>query len=360
MKLILRQKQNKSWKEISQAKYSNEAHLQELLNDSPDLIPTQDISEGKSSIKLSVREIGLPGSGSTDIIGLDELGNIYLIETKLAKNPEVKREVIGQILEYASFLWGKTYEEFDALIKGKNGQYISEFFESKKYKDWEEESFRQTIKSNLENGAFTLFIVVDEINDELRRTIEFLNHRLNIEIYALVLRYFTEGDSIEIMIPQVFGSKPIVRTSSATRNSKIWDEGSFFKDAGEYLDQAELKIIKNLYDFSNQEGSVKFGTGFIRGGFSVRFMYKDKPMPVFEANSQGGVQVYLNSILKRGVPRAQVLQLVDDLISIDKSFTVDKEDLEHAYSISTIQILAKGTKFEEFKKAVLKFKNLLK
>lgn len=358
MKLILRQKQNKSWKELSQAKYSNEAHLQELLNDSPDLIPTQDISEGKSSIKLSVREIGLPGSGSTDIIGLDELGNIYLIETKLAKNPEVKREVIGQILEYASFLWGKTYEEFDALIKGKNGQYISEFFESKKYKDWEEESFRQTIKSNLANGAFTLFIVVDEINDELRRTIEFLNHRLNIEIYALVLRYFKEGDSVEIMIPQVFGSKPVVRTSSATRNSKIWDQGSFFKDAEEYLNVHELKILKNLYEFTNKESSIKFGTGATSGSFAFRSTYQEVPLTIFEIRSTGTIHFYISSILKRGVSKEHVQQLVDDLVKVDESFSA-KKDLEHSYSSSQVQILAKGNKLEEFKKAVSTFKNLL-
>jgi len=48
-----------------------------------------------ASIKLMLKEVGLPGAGSTDLVGIDVKGNIYIIETKLAKNPEAKRQVIG-------------------------------------------------------------------------------------------------------------------------------------------------------------------------------------------------------------------------------------------------------------------------
>jgi hypothetical protein len=46
-----------------------------------------------------IREAGLPGSGYTDLLGVDERGNILVVETKHARNDEVRRKVIGQVLD---------------------------------------------------------------------------------------------------------------------------------------------------------------------------------------------------------------------------------------------------------------------
>jgi hypothetical protein len=68
-----------------------------LLNDSPELIPTK----VEDQAAIFTREAGLPGSGSTDLVGVDAQGNILIVETKLARNGEIRRKVIGQVLEYA-------------------------------------------------------------------------------------------------------------------------------------------------------------------------------------------------------------------------------------------------------------------
>jgi len=60
------------------------------------------LGDERKPIRVWVREAHLPGSGLTDLIGLDEDGNISIIETKLASSQEIKRKVIGQILEYAA------------------------------------------------------------------------------------------------------------------------------------------------------------------------------------------------------------------------------------------------------------------
>lgn len=39
-----------------------------------------------------------------DAVALDQNGDIYLIETKLYKNPD-KRQVIAQVLDYGASLW---------------------------------------------------------------------------------------------------------------------------------------------------------------------------------------------------------------------------------------------------------------
>jgi hypothetical protein len=78
-----------------------EKELQELLAESPSLIPADDIRDGFSPLVVAVREFGLPGSGNTDLLAFSSAGEITIVECKLAANAEIKRTVIGQILEYA-------------------------------------------------------------------------------------------------------------------------------------------------------------------------------------------------------------------------------------------------------------------
>jgi hypothetical protein len=83
-----------------------------MLYQSPELIP---LRAGENAPRVFVRESGLPGSGSTDLLDVDSDGNIYVVECKLASNSEIRRKVIGQVLEYAAFLWNMQYEDFDQL-----------------------------------------------------------------------------------------------------------------------------------------------------------------------------------------------------------------------------------------------------
>jgi hypothetical protein len=44
------------------------------------------------------------GVGNLDVLLLSESGRIGIVETKLAYNPEARREVLAQLLEYALYL----------------------------------------------------------------------------------------------------------------------------------------------------------------------------------------------------------------------------------------------------------------
>lgn len=69
------------------------------------MVSIDEIREGTLPLSLAIGELGLPGSGVTDILAFSPQGDIALIECKLAANQESKRKVIGQILEYAAYLW---------------------------------------------------------------------------------------------------------------------------------------------------------------------------------------------------------------------------------------------------------------
>jgi len=74
------------WSPVESIAFGEEARLQELLAEDPSVIPVDDIQDGAPPFSLAVRESGLPGSGSTDILLFNEQGGIGLVECKLDAN----------------------------------------------------------------------------------------------------------------------------------------------------------------------------------------------------------------------------------------------------------------------------------
>jgi urease gamma subunit len=89
-----------------------------------------------------------------------------IIETKLARNGEIRRKVIGQVLEYAAHLWGMSFEEFDDFFLKREGKSLLDLL-SEKSSVIEKDKVRQTVEENLASGKFQLIIAVDRINPEL-------------------------------------------------------------------------------------------------------------------------------------------------------------------------------------------------
>jgi hypothetical protein len=225
---ILFRKKGQNWQPARELAYSSEAHLQKMLYDSPELIP---VHGGEKVARVFIREAGLPGSGSTDLVGVDEKGKIYIVECKLATNPENRRKVIGQILEYAAYLWGMAFEDFAQLFTSREKKSLEQLLTEKVPAEWAYEEFRQAIAGNLESGSFHLFIAVDEINEELERIIAYLNRGgPGIGLQAIELNLYGEGE-MEILVPELHGQAP---EPPGTRGSVRIDitEPDFLKELG--------------------------------------------------------------------------------------------------------------------------------
>jgi hypothetical protein len=150
------------------------------------------------------RESSLPGSGNTDLIGVAANGDILLVETKLAKNPEIRRKVIGQILEYAAFLWGMPYSDFDNLFIGREGKSLIELLTGRT-SDFNSETFRTAVSENLSAGRFHLLIAVDEMKEELEKIVAYLSSRGGgLKLEALAVGIYKQGQ-VSVLVPQRFG-----------------------------------------------------------------------------------------------------------------------------------------------------------
>jgi len=117
---------DKSQVDGSKGKHSdvNELKLENLIIDNPELIPAERFNASKW-IPVA-KQIRLEGH-KPDTIGVDDVGQLYIIENKLDNNPDNKT-VRGQVREYAFSMKklskkskdDKGWQEFLELIKTAN------------------------------------------------------------------------------------------------------------------------------------------------------------------------------------------------------------------------------------------------
>src|SRR4051812_45651001 len=98
----------------------DEKWLQALLFAHPEAVPIEAIDPGAGMIVPICRELAIPKDGATvflDVLAVTPPGRLVLIECKLWRNPQARREVIAQILEYAALLRRWTYADLTARLK---------------------------------------------------------------------------------------------------------------------------------------------------------------------------------------------------------------------------------------------------
>ena len=206
-----------AWHEPAKRGYSNEAHLQSILADHPGLIP------GVAFDALVCTEFQ-SGVGPADVVAIDLDGGLTIVECKLASNPQIRREIIGQLLDYAARLWQMSIDEFETRWIGRTGE--SPFGNADHGAD-----LRAQVEDRLRSGAFRLILAVDQINDDLRRIVEYLNGITSPEVAVIAVVYSRSQDSdLEILVPQTYGDQ-IATAKSAQRGPirPAWTVGNFLE-----------------------------------------------------------------------------------------------------------------------------------
>ena len=93
-----------------------EEWLQKLLQNSPQLLPVAEIDAIYAPLVCIGREVAT-AAGYIDNLYISPKGYITIVETKLWRNPEARREVVGQIIDYAKELKQFSYERLDKLFE---------------------------------------------------------------------------------------------------------------------------------------------------------------------------------------------------------------------------------------------------
>jgi hypothetical protein len=291
MKILMREDKNKKWELVESNDYALEKELQELLAESPEIISMEEIRPGSGPLVAVVREFSLP-VGYIDILAFTARGDIAIIECKLEKNPQAKREVIGQILDYSAHLWGMSYEDLDGKIQSMTNRSLADLVKEHAGEvDWDEEEFRTNVRSALAEGNFILTIAVNEINEELHRIIRYVNSAGEpaFSFAALEMRRFQKSKA-EMLVPHVFG--PVHAAPKAAREKNKWDEESFFGALREKDPISESVATKILIWAKSHVTRIYWGEGIRLGAFVPVYQTEKEKHQLFAVWTNGVVEIY--------------------------------------------------------------------
>jgi hypothetical protein len=224
-----------------------------LLQKYPQVIPGKQIdpvSEDPPRFALLRREMPI-GGWSLDHLYVDQRGVLTLVETKLIQNPESRREVIGQIIEYAANanefwasggarqyaaeFWSRQDKELDRVLREQLGEEV------------DIEELWGNVEANLGRGRIRLIVAADDLYPEVRRMIEYLNREMqNVEVLGLELRCYGESESSLVLVPRLVGqTQDAIDRRIPGRGAILWNVEEL---RAAYRDLPDEKLGRRLFE----------------------------------------------------------------------------------------------------------------
>lgn len=294
--------------EMEEAPYEGEAILQELLERYPNLLSGEPVAPGIRRFLLLRREAGIPAAeGASDRFSLDHLfidgeGVPTFVEVKLRSDTRIRREVIGQMLEYAanaSTYWGedRMREYFEETCRAR-GVEASEVLSDFLVEGREENEFWELVATNFRAGRIRLVFVADTIPVELQRLVEFLNEELrSSEVIALEVKRYSQDGVVTLV------ATPVGKTATARRKESAgprhWDEQSFLTEIAEQLDSKASAVAARLLEWAKPRMHVRWGTGQQTGSFVLETTVGDRRFGPLQLNTDGKVYVRFAELAKQ-------------------------------------------------------------
>ncbi|MGF1756406.1 DUF4268 domain-containing protein [Photobacterium sagamiensis] len=154
----------------------NEEWLQNLLFLNPDSIPAREIDSAYHRLVPICTELNTP-AGPLDVLYATPEGKLVILEAKLWRNPEARRKVISQILDYAKELNRWDYEELQKQVSRRRLETGNALYNLVKtlYPETDESEFVDGVSRSLRNGQFMLLIVGDGIREGAGAIAQFLD-----------------------------------------------------------------------------------------------------------------------------------------------------------------------------------------
>jgi len=127
-------------------------------------------------------------SGPLDLLGIDELGNIIIIELK---REQIPREALAQAIDYASDVASWDIDKLNELCNKYNNKSLEEIF-TDKFSDIDLDSLSI-------NQAQRILLVGTSIEESLQRMIEWLSDEYEMGINSILLKYIKTPSGDELL-----------------------------------------------------------------------------------------------------------------------------------------------------------------
>jgi hypothetical protein len=135
------------------------------------------------------RQVQTDHGGFIDLLAMDETGNLVVLELKRDKSD---REVVSQVLDYASWVQELEYEGIASIFatyqdKWHNGSTTSL-----------QEAFNKFFGVDIPeevNGSHEMVIVATELHPESERVVRYLQKNYAVPVNAVFFSFFLDGDA---------------------------------------------------------------------------------------------------------------------------------------------------------------------
>ncbi|HEX5183798.1 MAG TPA: hypothetical protein VFW19_11690 [Allosphingosinicella sp.] len=279
---------------------ANEDEMQVLVARHPELI-----TDGDGDLLLVRREQAIAdsadGGGRWSLDHLFVTGEAVpvLVELKRAVDTRIRREVVGQMLDYAAnatahWQGGRVAEAFAATAMAANQDpdaVLSEFIG-----DSDPEEFWRRVDSNFKAGRIKLVFVADAIPRELARIVEFLNDQMRADVRAVELRWFSGEGGVTTLSPRIIGeTERASAAKAAAKGLAPTDRSSWIAEHLAPFGEATLRATDKYIDIVESEGG-NASVASTQGSLFAAFPGADgKPLYPFNLWKQkGGGQLSLS------------------------------------------------------------------
>lgn len=99
----------------------NEAWLRDILFKHPELLPIREIDPTYGPLIPLCTELRTE-AGSLDLAFINPHGRLTLVECKLWRNPEARRKVVAQVLDYARSITKWSYSDLQRQVSAATGR----------------------------------------------------------------------------------------------------------------------------------------------------------------------------------------------------------------------------------------------
>jgi len=202
---------------LEESDFTAETALQEAIKRNPEVIPVADLE--LDEVVVVGRETPLP-VGAIDLLLLDAEGQVIIVETKLSRSPDLRRQVVAQVLDYGASLWrtAPTMKDFEALVlrywhsnacedeRVKDAtslrQGLEPIFKELRGEEWDYDTFETALAGNLANGKHVLVVIASGLMDGLSRDLlQYVNLCLNVPLYGVEIDVF-ETAARQLIVPR--------------------------------------------------------------------------------------------------------------------------------------------------------------
>ena len=232
----------------------DETTLQNLLFRHPQALPIASIDASYDGVVPVCKELHTP-AGYVDAIYVNSLGRLTLAEFKLWRNPQARREVIGQILDYAKELASWSYEDLQREVSRslKRRSNVLHELVTAAHPEVDEAAFVDNVSRHLKRGEFLLLIIGDGIREDVESIVDYVQRHGGLHFSLALVEAALNRDKQERVIVQ---PRIVTRTEIVPRYAL---DANDFRDIPPEapLDGAELTGL--------QRENLRFWTAVLEG-----------------------------------------------------------------------------------------------